>query len=404
MSPSVKLKEEATNPNCTDLLGGPHQEQDRSTSQNLLKRKLSASFSGGRSKAASINGSEQTTGSSRDSSDPSSTSQSDTASDSDESESSSSSSSALDSDNDNPNLKMKATSIATKCPQHKSSITNTQNVLCKPPHSHTQVPPGHGKASTRSRNLRRRRKLQAARLGALPIIPDPPVRTSSVNIIPLGEAKYGAVQLSEQVPEGESVSTRIVSSTNEGGELVPMASLRSKNKKRGRAELKADPLPRKIVFEEDDPSAASQAAITNVTDPHSTSSPSVVVPSFSAAFKSSHLPVFIPPSERATLPPNIFVTSIDVEPASDRRKHRQSNQWLETAHDDLEVNQPVELSYDEPENQAKMHTTSNQHSATPVLDAQALIQDAQGRWDTLVPVSRETLSSITPNSILCHKV
>src|ERR1700744_1843569 len=46
------------------------------------------------------------------------------------------------------------------------------------------VPPGHGKPSTQSRNLRRRKKRQYEREAALH--PPPPPSVSSANLIPLG--------------------------------------------------------------------------------------------------------------------------------------------------------------------------------------------------------------------------
>ena len=147
-----------------------------------------------------------------------------------------------------------------------------------------------GKPATHGRNARRRRKLQHERNATLR---DPEDPTVGVNAIPLG---------SHNRTETEESTTQTV--VDDHGELT-MASLSNKNKRRGFKSTMGKEVPSKIVFSE-----------------HVDSNTGVKVRALAPT------PRMIPPSEKqemGLLPPNIFVTSVDVEEALRKGKKSKSD-------------------------------------------------------------------------------
>lgn len=148
------------------------------------------------------------------------------------------------------------------------------------------VPPGMGKPATHSRNIRRRRKLQHERKAT---IRDPDDPTVGVNAIPLGE--------NNRTEAPETTATQTNSGGN--GELT-MASLSNKNKRRGFKNAMGKEVPSKIVFSEQVDTNANLNGRAQALSPR-----------------------LIPPSEKqekGLLPPNVFVTSVDVEEGIRTRK------------------------------------------------------------------------------------
>ncbi|PPQ95835.1 hypothetical protein CVT26_015965, partial [Gymnopilus dilepis] len=115
---------------------------------------------------------------------------------------------------------------------------------------------------------------------------------------------------------------------------IPMSSLRNKNKKKGFRLSMAQPIPRKIVFDERGDALVdglegggqdTQMDVDNEQDDAATqdqaeepSLPTLTLPSFSQSSQptQSKRPRLIPPSEIQSLgelPPRVFVTSVDVE-------------------------------------------------------------------------------------------
>ena len=134
-----------------------------------------------------------------------------------------------------------------------------------------------GKPATHSRNIRRRKKLLYKRISAAPRDPDDP--TAGVNAIPLGN-------------RAETTETNTQTTADDCGELT-MGSLSNKNKRRGFKSTMGKETPSKIIFSEqvDSNTSANVRALASTQR-------------------------MIPPSEkqeRGLLPPNIFVTSVDVE-------------------------------------------------------------------------------------------
>jgi len=140
------------------------------------------------------------------------------------------------------------------------------------------VPPGLGKPATHSRNIRRRRKLQHKRNVA---IQDPGDPTVGVNAIPLGNHNR------TEVPEVTLQTT--VGSHGEFADIT-MASLSNKNKRKGFKNAMGKGVPSKIFFSEQ---------VDSNTYTNEASAPRLVPPSEK--------------QEKGMLPPNVFVTSVDVE-------------------------------------------------------------------------------------------
>ena len=141
------------------------------------------------------------------------------------------------------------------------------------------MPPGLGKPTTHSRNIRRRRKVQYARSVATLDPGDPIV---GVNAIPLGD--HNRTEATEIIPQ------TAVGSHGEFADLT-MASLSNKNKRKGFKNAMGKEVRSKIVFSEQVDSNANGGVRASA-------------------------PRLVPPSEKqekGLLPQNVFVTSVDVE-------------------------------------------------------------------------------------------
>jgi hypothetical protein len=206
------------------------------------------------------------------------------------------------------------------------------------------VPPGLGKPTTHSRNIRRRRKLQHERNAA---IRDPSDPTVGVNAIPLGNHNKA------EVPEITPQTT--VGSHEEFADLT-MASLSNKNKRKGFKNAMGKEVPSKIVFSEQVDSN------TNVNGGVQASAPRLVPPSEK--------------QEKGLLPPNVFVTSVDVE----------------------EGLGPSKKSKPDISNNTKRLETPLVGRAAGELDRAAI----EGRWDSLGVVS--SVTGLSTGTIVGWKV
>ncbi|KXN80899.1 hypothetical protein AN958_06846 [Leucoagaricus sp. SymC.cos] len=231
------------------------------------------------------------------------------------------------------------------------------------------VPPGFGKSTTHARNLRRKRLRAAqAEQRTTSILQQPGV--SQVNALPLGERQTPQYPSSiggrgkgkeMSVDEGESMQVEL-----KEGRGVMMASLGNKNKKKGFKQFLTAPVPKKIVFMENDDAVVPSLtpALTSSPVPPPTSqastSKSPFPPPQPATGPSTQpqnpLPRLIPPSEiqeRGELPPNMFVTSVDVEADLWNSKGKKKKKQQVT-------NEDVTLSYDTEEGQ---HSQATQDGA-----------------------------------------
>lgn len=158
------------------------------------------------------------------------------------------------------------------------------------------MPPGHGKAATHSRNLRRRKKKTYDKLAAE--VDD----DTNPNSIPINTPL-----------QVQAISEPVESTPPDGEQSFMMSSLSNKNKRRGFKAAMASTRPQKIIFA--DHSSPGPKTLPYFEGPST-------VPSVAAT--TSRL---ISPSqkqEKGLIPRNMFITSVDVEehlpPTAKRRK------------------------------------------------------------------------------------
>ena len=263
------------------------------------------------------------------------------------SSSSSDSSDSSDSDSSPPSLqpsKPLGISHELGVPQKADSASPRKKTKSTP--EGPFVPPGYGKTTTHARNLRRKRvrALQAQQRAEsiLQKIPAPHV-LSPTNTIPLGE-RSSSRTLGYAKHKGNKEAMTLIADeemrVEEAEEVqgVMMASLGNKNKKKGFKKFLSAPVPKKIVF-----TGNGQAITTSISA--STAQSSVSQSRMSKNESSTPLescqsrPRLIPPSEIqecGKLPPNMFVTSVDVEAdlwISSEKKRKNQTEEIDVSHD-----------------------------------------------------------------------
>ncbi|KAI0052644.1 hypothetical protein FA95DRAFT_1664113 [Auriscalpium vulgare] len=301
------------------------------------------------SKIPPVGASSSSSGSSEDTS--SSESESDSSSDSDSSDSDSDSDSSLPSSS---NLAPRVQS--SKQPR---SALNAASIVVAKSHHPLPVPPGQGKISTQSRNLRRRKKRLFER-GAVHTAPTPPLISSSVNALPLG------------VPEAK----RDVHAEP----TIAMMSLSNKNKRKGFKRAMTGQLPTRITFELPDTSPAP-ASVSHPSSP-------------------KKRPYLVPPSQKqelGLLPANLFVTSVDVEAElwhSQKRKGKgpraEPHSMLQDSHAKatLKANAAdIVLPYDD---ETAVAPTGSGLSIVPPLDWNVV----EAHWSSFPVVAQFTMLKI----------
>ncbi|THG98611.1 hypothetical protein EW026_g3616 [Hermanssonia centrifuga] len=301
----------------------------------------------------------------------STTSESDTESDS---SSDSSSSASSEPSVERSTLKSRTAAAApllVKPPPKSVKADERESTKAAPASSN--VPPGQGKPGTQSRNLRRRRKKQYERE---PSQGDP----HGVNDIPLG--LRAATARSEPVasPQAPAPPT------------IMMASLSNKNKRKGFKQSMSAPLPKKIIFE------GGEVPDTEAVLPF-TSAPNAEV----TATAPNLFPRLIPPSEKqenGQLPPNLFVTSIDVEEGMHPPRRKKNKQRPDPHVGEAQEVDRVILDYGE-----SGDTISTQREQFNEYTAALAIQYAKGSlapdldW-SFIDGNWETMPKVTSTSLL----
>ncbi|KAL1701060.1 hypothetical protein EV121DRAFT_294581 [Schizophyllum commune] len=347
----------------------------------------------GKKRKRSPSTSSSSSNSSDDSSDSSDdTSDSDDDLDSDDT-SSSDSSSDSDSSDDEPPLVQSSKKPLKQPPAKKPAVAT------KPP---TVTPPGQGKTTTRERNRRRRaQRLRQLQSGDDVEMAPPPIALSTTNGIPLGASKSTAAANVTNALAGSMWSEMDFDAPLEdhsgslNGFNTPLAgapdyseltmfSLRNKNKSknfRKNLKMQVPAGPKRIVFA-DEVGATSQAQAGSSKDGGVSASKIGAATSndgaaFSKAQTTRHqarLPRLVPPSERTDLPPNVFVTSVDVEAGweADASGYRYDTSAYEQSYVEEadEEGSNIQLSYDDdddPSNGTANASTAAQPSPYPAL-------------------------------------
>lgn len=212
------------------------------------------------------------------------------------------------------------------------------------------MPPGQGKPSTHSRNRRRKKKreyqklIKTGLLEALPEVSTIQKRLSEANNVPLGPSRIPGIiePVSEPLPTSalarsseSTASQRAVALSNNSAvtsipiqdqreaqdatstsnaeyvyvtpDQVMMGSLRNKNKKKGFKQSMAGPIPRKIVFSHDDPNKLVSSTSKPDTQEVNATDLQLSLVSKLNLISPSEL------QEQGKLPPNMFVTCVDVK-------------------------------------------------------------------------------------------
>ncbi|CCM05892.1 uncharacterized protein FIBRA_08130 [Fibroporia radiculosa] len=256
------------------------------------------------------------------------------------------------------------------------------------------VPPGLGKPSTHSRNVRRRRKRMYERLAAT-------AEPVSVNEIPLGlRTRIPESAPPQQIPLVMSAPKPSIEATQEPP-VIMMASLQNKNKRKGFKKSMSSVIPPKIIFDVEDDAAGPS---------HSTISAEQALPFSSVDTIDQDVYLanarLIPPSEkqeRGLLPAHMFVTSVDVEeglhPKRNKRKKRARLQDPEEVADD-----DYQLPYDDMEygQIAPEPTERLRARSVPTHESSALDRAAvNAKWVSLVKLS--VPSQLKPDIVVAWK-
>ena len=253
------------------------------------------------------------------------------------------------------------------------------------------VPPGFGKPATHSRNVRRRRKRMFERLAAT-------VEPASVNEIPLGTRAQTAVPTPSPAPSQPSAqsSTALVKKSATQDSRPPvfmMSTLQNKNKKKGFKKMMSSTIPAKIIFSTAEEEAAVEQTLQEAV-PFTNAEDREVLATFAR---------LVPPSEKqekGLLPPNMFVTSIDVEADLSRKKKKKQKQARATEYE--EVEEVVELPYDDPVETAHSVFAENGKvnvaAGAPAIDR----QDVEAKWTSLSKIMEA--SQLKPGLLIGWKV
>ncbi|KAG9219430.1 hypothetical protein CCMSSC00406_0005324 [Pleurotus cornucopiae] len=290
---------------------GLNSAEEQATSSHLGKRKRSSSVKTPLKYASK----QKPPPSHSTSSSSSDLSESDSESTETESDSDSSDSDSDSSDDEPPPIRKNAKPTPLLRPTPPQPATSREPLTAKLA-STNNVPPGQGLPRTQNRNKRRRVKRQAERQSTS-APPPPPPGASSVNTLPIPTKRPAADVV---YALNNAFSTNDQSGTLQPGDLaaissdqatghqteneqiaITMSSLKNKNKKKGFKNASNRPIPQKIVFSDvaNSKDDVEMAIVDNIL--HTEKRP---------------LPRVIPPSEnqaRGELPPNMFVTSVDVE-------------------------------------------------------------------------------------------
>ncbi|KAI5836597.1 uncharacterized protein SCHCODRAFT_02646027 [Schizophyllum commune H4-8] len=291
-----------------------------------------------------------TSSSSSDSSDDSSDSSDDTSDSDDDSDSDDTSSSDSSSDSDSSDdapLVQSSKKPARQPPAKKPPVAT------KPP---AVTPPGQGKTTSRERNRRRRaQRLRQLQGGGDVAMAPPPKALSTTNGTPLGRpstanvanalagSMWSEMDLDAPLEDYDApvVDTKAPMAGAPDYSELTMFSLRNKNKSknfRKNLKMQVPAGPKRIVFADEagagqvqsgaatskaqGGAAASQAQNGAATskaqaelygDGAAASKCGTTSSKAQAPRHQARLPRLVPPSERTDLPPNVFVTSVDVE-------------------------------------------------------------------------------------------
>ncbi|CAE6448019.1 unnamed protein product [Rhizoctonia solani] len=330
-----------------------------STEPSLLRSAAPTKPITGPSKAISSSSEDDTTSSSSDSS---------SEEDSDSS-SGSSSDSTTDSDSDSDSdASPKPQPIPRKPPSSRQPSLPVQTVTRTAPtratSSQPPVSPGQGKAATKSRNARRRelRKHQVAGTAFSPqVTTTPALKTATPASMPSGEP-ITATKVQPSAP-------------------IAPAKHANKNKRKGFDRNMAESVATRIVYGTPAPSVGHVEPSVRVD--------SLSEPALQNKSRYTHYHV-VPPSGRKDLPPNVVVTSVDVEAVDGLE---EVGEWFDgenhIAHEEVGLTDGVSLA-------ALDYKNKN-------IDWDIVDSEWERLWDSYVDVGANVWNSLKAGALLGYK-
>lgn len=216
---------------------------------------------------------------------------------------------------------------------------------------------------------------------------------TNVNDIPLGQKTLVPIQSNDV----SSAATRSQELENEPAAGIMMASLSNKNKRRGFKNALVNPVPTKIVFDDSAPVASGS---NTRTEPDALPFSGTSTNEMTKAAPTTR-PRLIPPSEKqekGLLPPNMFVTSVDVEEDMWSRKRKKKKARAPTPDAEVEY-----LDYGGAEEDEVFDLVSTQRTTEPApVKSSIPIQEIGKRWDQLVKVTNR--SQVIAGTLIAWKV
>lgn len=216
--------------------------------------------------------------------------------------------------------------------------------------------------------------------------------------------------------------------------FLPSLSLRNKNKAKNFRSLISKPLPPKIIFADEEENGISIQIESLTANVHSSSVDPSQLASISMQTKVERqppatisTPPLVPPSSRPSLPPNLFVTSVDVEAGilrpKKKRKMRATAEYGSAvaergyyapapAGGDLvegtghaEVNVTLDYGDNEADSQQERIPREQSQEETGPLDVSlnGLEQSAISNWTQFPKITREIQVGLKVGDVIAYK-
>lgn len=204
--------------------------------------------------------------------------------------------------------------------------------------------------------------------------------------------------------------------------LLPSLSLRNKNKAKNFRSLISRPLPPKIIFADEEDEVSAQIVISTENlrssslDSSRLTSVSVQGEVERQPLATKSMPLLVPPSARPSLPPNLFVTSVDVEAGTQRPKKKRKTRaaaepgrhlagdFVEDAGRE-ELNVTLDYGNNEDDGPQEKTSRGQSHGETaPVeVDLSKLERSAKSNWTQFPKITRETQVTLKVGDVIAYR-
>ena len=223
---------------------------------------------------------------------------------------------------------------------------------------------------------------------------------ASVNEIPLGTRAQTVVPTSPSAPPqppapSQAVPTRRAAPQNGPPPVFMMSSLQNKNKRKGFKKMMSSTLPPKIVFATEEEEAAVEQTLQEAV-PFTNTEDRDVLATFARLISPSEK------QEKGLLPPNMFVTNVDVE-ADLPRKRKKKQRQARVADYEGDAEEAVELPYDDPVEPTLPEEPASAVNDVAVATASVINRrDVEAKWFSLPKITEA--SQLKPGALIGWKV